>query len=303
MYNSYFLYNTLISKYLFCILKGMRYTFKHFKELYPNDDACLDRIFQDRFGDLKYCPKCAAETRFHRVKKRQCYACQWCGYQLHPLSGTIFRKSSTPLTDWFYGIYQFSTSKNGVSAKKLERDLGVTYKTAWRMAKQIRLLMQQDSGQLTGVVEADETWVGGKRAGGPPRHLDNKTPVIGITERKGQAKAIVAHPSSSTALPFLKSNISLGATIHTDESPIYSRVKRDFKHEFVNYGKKEYVRGSVHTNSIEGFWGQMKNSISGTHHAVSPKYLQLYVNEFVFRYNFRDVAVCPILLELVSKPI
>jgi len=147
-YTTNFLQNALTNKYLFVTIRGMRYTFKHFKELYPNDDACLDKIFQDRFGSVKFCPQCAAETKFYRVKKRQCYACKWCGYQLHPLSGTIFRKSSTPLTDWFYAIYQFSTSKNGVSAKKIERDLGVTYKTAWRMCKQIRILMQQDTEQL-----------------------------------------------------------------------------------------------------------------------------------------------------------
>jgi transposase len=297
---------TLTNKYLWSTIRGnMRYTFKHFQELYPNDDACLDRIFQDRFGDIKWCPKCGAETKFYRVKKRQSYACMHCGYQLFPLSGTIFRKTTTPLTNWFYAIYQFSTSKNGVSAKKLERDLGVSYKTAWRMCTQIRKLMQQDADMLSGTIEADETYIGGSRK----KYLqnsqwENKTAVVGIVEKGGSAKAFATkHANATNTIPFLKANIEQGSVIHTDESRIYTRVKRDFDHAFVNHSKYEYVKAGVHTNTIEGFWGQMKRAISGTHHSVSPKYLQSYVNEFVFRYNFRGVAVCPILLELASKPV
>ena len=104
----------------------MRYTINQFKADYPDDNACLDTVFEARFGDIKFCPKCGAETKFYRVKKRQCYACMHCGYQLHPLADTIFRKSSTSLWNWFYAIYLFSVSKNGVSAKELERQLGVT---------------------------------------------------------------------------------------------------------------------------------------------------------------------------------
>lgn len=302
-YNNNFLQNSLTNKYIWNTMFTMRYTYKHFQKLYPNDDACLEKVFQDRFGHVKFCPYCAAETKFYRVKKRQCYACQWCGYQLHPLADTIFRKSHIPLTDWFYAIYQFSTSKNGVAAKKIERDLGVTYQTAWRMCKQIRLLMQQDTEQLTGVVEADETYIGGRRK--LAHRFDNKLPVIGITEKGGSSKAIVAHEgaTSTAALSFLRSSIKAGSTIHTDESRIYSRVKREFIHEFVNHSKEQYVKDGVHTNTIEGFWGQLKRSISGTHHAVSPKYLQSYVNQFVFLYNLRGAAVCPVLLELASKPV
>lgn len=301
-YHNSYIYS-LTSKYIFYTIKGMRYTFAQFKSDFPDNDSCLELIFLNRYGDLKFCPKCAAQTKFYKVKKRQCYACMHCGHQLHPLSKTIYRKSSTPLWNWFYAIYLFSVSKNGVSAKELERHLGVTYKCAWRMAKQIRLLMQQDTDMLSGIVEADETWVGGKRAGGSPRHLDNKTAVIGIAERRGGARAIVAHPSASTALPFLRANVEGGSIVHTDESSIYTRVKRDFQHEFVNHGRKQYVKGNVHTNSIEGFWGQMKGSINGTYHMVSPKYLQSYVNEFVFRYNYRDVPICLLLLERAAKPV
>lgn len=281
------------------IVKGMRYTKRQFEAEYPDDDACLEAIFQNRFGDLKFCPQCGAETMFYKIKKRQAYACKWCAYQLHPLADTIFRKTTTPLKDWFYAIYLFSVSKNGVSAKEIERHLGVTYKTAWRMAKQTRLLMQQDTEKLTGTVQADETYIGGRRH--RANWVTEKTAVIGIVEKYGSAKAsVVGHVNATVAIPYLKANIALGSTIHTDESKIYLRVKRDYLHETVNHSKEQYVRAGVHTNQIEGFWGQLKRSISGTYHCVSPKYLQSYVNEFVFRYNFRDVAVCPVLLELAS---
>jgi transposase-like protein len=292
------LFYALTNKYLFYTIKGMRYTKKMFDAEYPNDDACLEQVFQNRFGDLKYCPKCGAETKFYRVKKRQCYACMHCGYQLHPLAGTIFRKTTTPLKDWFYAIYLFSVSKNGVSAKELERHLGVTYKTAWRMGKQIRLLMQQEGEKLTGVVEVDETYIGGK---GTRNWQKEKTGVYGVAERYGSAKAVIAQGgvNATTAIPFLKAHVEEGSKVMSDESRIYNRVKRDYTHAFVNHSNEEYVRGDIHTNTIEGFWGQLKTSIRGTYHCVSPKYLQSYVNEFVFRYNYRDVAVCPLLLERV----
>lgn len=303
-YTTNFLENTLTNKYFIAIMSGMRYTKKQFEAEYPDDDACLESVFQNRFGDLVFCPSCAADTKFYRVKNRQCYACKWCGYQLHPLADTIFRKTTTPLKDWFYAIYLFSVAKNGVSAKELERHLGVTYKTAWRMCKQIRILMQQDTDQLEGVVEADETYIGGVKRGHKGK-FDNKTPIIGVVERNGGIKAIAAHngANATVALPFLRASLKAGTALYTDESRIYSRVKRDFTHEFVNHSKEEYVRAGVHTNTIEGFWGQLKRSIDGTYHSVSPKYLQSYVNEFVFRYNFRGVAACPVLLELAGKPL
>ncbi|HEV2403163.1 MAG TPA: IS1595 family transposase [Candidatus Saccharimonadales bacterium] len=141
-----------------------RYTIEQFNQQYLTEDACLDSIFRNRYGDLEACPNCGVvDAKFYRLKERKAYSCQHCRYQIHPLAGTIFHKSDTPLRSWFFAIYLFGTSKNGVSAKELERHLGVTYKTAWRIAKQIRLLKQQDSNRLSGVIEADETYIGGKR--------------------------------------------------------------------------------------------------------------------------------------------
>jgi transposase len=282
-------------------MKIDRYTIDTLHEKFPNDDACLDYMFEQQYGGLVACPKCGvANPRYYRVRNRKCYECNDCGHQLSPLANTIFHKSDTPLKKWFYAMYQFSVSRNGVSAKELERTLGVTYKTAWRMAKQIRLMMQQDGSKLSGVVEADETYVGGIQPENKGSMWDNTTAVVGIVEKKknsGKLKAFTTkHADATVALPFLRAHITPGSTLHTDDSRIYARVKRDFDHQFVNHSKQEYVRAGIHTNTIEGFWGQLQRSIDGTYHCVSPKYLQLYVNEFVFRYNVRQYAVYPYLL-------
>lgn len=285
-------------------MKIPRFTIDAMHEQFPDDDACLDFMFEQFYGDLEACPRCGViKPRFYRVKKRKCYACNDCSYQLSPLANTIFHKSETSLKKWFYAIYLFGVGKNGVSAKEIERHLGVTYKTAWRMARQIRLMMQEEGNILSGIVEADETYIGGKTK--IERKYDNKTAVVGIVEKKkgyGKVKAFATKQADATVtLPFLRANIAAGSTLHTDDSRIYSRVKRDFTHEFVNHSKLEYVKSGVHTNTIEGFWGQLKRSIDGTYHCVSPKYLQLYVNEFVFRYNYRDVAAFPVLMKAAAR--
>jgi transposase len=279
-----------------------KYTIKQFNEDYPSDDVCLEAIFQNRYGHLEFCPNCGAETTFYRLKGRKAYSCMHCRHQLHPLAGTIFHKSETPLRSWFFAIYLFSVSKNGVSAKELERHLGVTYKTAWRIAKHIRMLMQQSNDKLSGIVEADETYIGGRTD--MRRRFNNKSTVMGIVEKKGKAKAVVTNGANATiAVPFLRAAVEVGTEIHTDDSRIYNRVKRDFKHRVVNHSAKEYVKDGVHTNSIEGLWGQMKRSMDGTYHCVSPKYLQSYVNEFVYRYNRRDFVVYPEMILEAGKPI
>lgn len=282
----------------------MRYTHAQFMKDFPNEDVCLDTIFQERYGDVKDCPRCGViDTKFYRIKGRKCYACMHCSYQLHPLAETIFHKSSTPLKSWFYAIYLFSVSKNGVAAKELERHLGVTYKTAHRMARQIRSLMGQD-GQIGGfgsIVEADETYHGGvrKKSAGP-RH---KTPILGVVERSGEVRSVVSDVASANrAKRFITTAVKQNSVLHTDESRIYLWAKKHgIEHESINHSKGEYARSHVTTNTIEGFWGQMKRSIDGTYHCVSPKYLQFYVDEFVFRYNLRGAIVYPVLLELAAR--
>lgn len=195
----------------------MRYTVAQFRKDFPNDDICLDTVFQNRYSGVTTCPKCAVkDTKFYRVKGRKCYACMHCGYQLHPLAQTIFHKSETPLTSWFYAIYLFSVGKNGVSAKELERHLGVTYKTAHRMARQIRKLMAEGGNPLSGEVEIDETYIGGRRK--LKRKFDNKSVVFGVVERNGRAKATHVKTNGSRALlPVIVKDIEQGSHIHSDE--------------------------------------------------------------------------------------
>ncbi|HEY4963861.1 MAG TPA: IS1595 family transposase [Candidatus Saccharimonadales bacterium] len=279
----------------------MRYTFAQFREEYPDDETCLRAVLDNRYGDT--CPKCGEiGTKFYPIKGRKGFACLKCRQHIYPLADTIFRKSETSLWNWFYAIYQFSVSKNGVSAKELERSLGVTYKTAWRMCKQIRLLMEQDNDKLGGEVEVDETYAPSRRH---PRIVgrSQKQIIFGAVERNGRVSA--QHVRSSGArvlLPIIEDKVEPQTSIFSDEWGAYRTLsRRGYTHTTVNHSTLEYVRGTAHTNTIEGFWSQLKRSIDGTYHAVSPKYLQQYINQFVFQYNFRDVPICPILLERAVK--
>lgn len=253
----------------------IKYTIADFRRQFPDDESCLEYIFSKRFPDAK---------GYYSVKGRKCFA-NAKGEQIHPVAGTIFEKSSTPLTLWFYAIYLFSASRNGVSAKELERQLGVTYKTAWRTAKQIRSLMKDEGGPLEGIVEVDETYLGGRDKMENGRK--NKKAVMGMVERKGRVKAnVIPNRETHVVLSQIKKNIKQGSHLMTDEFRVYSKApKLGYSRSAIKHGRKHYVRGSVHTNTIEGFWSQMKRSIHGTYHSVSKKHLQSYVDEFSFRYG------------------
>ena len=166
------------------------YTFLQFQADYPDSDACLDKIMDLRYSDKPVCHECKRETKYHRIAKRRAYACQFCGAHVYPCVGTPFEKSTTPLYKWFYAMYLFTTTRHGVPAKELERQLGVTYKCAWRMAHEIRKLMGgTDTTALFGKVEVDETYVGGKKSGGKRgRGAPGKTVVVGLktAQRAGE---------------------------------------------------------------------------------------------------------------------
>lgn len=278
-------------------MKTSRYTVKHFNVQFPDDSACLDFIFKQRYPDGGTC-ECGKTDCFYRVEKRRCYSCSYCGHQVSPTEGTIFHKSSTSLKTWFFAMFLMSSSKNGVAAKEIERQTGVTYKTAWRMARQIRKLMEQGGRLLSGIVEADETRVGGKsrwmhaskrmRVAPKPGGGD-KMAVIGVVERGGEVRAtVVPDITAGTLLANLEDKVTPGSTVYTDELRSYDLVRHiGFVHARVSHRQGEYVRAEIHTNSIEGFWSQLKRSINGTFHHVSKQHLQLYVNEFAFRYNRR----------------
>lgn len=301
--DSLFIY-TLQSKYIFARMKAMRYTFKQFRDEYPDDQACLLAVLENRYSDT--CPRCGViGVKWHPITGRKGFVCSECDRHVYPLADTIFRKSETSLWNWFYAIYQFSVSKNGVSAKELERTLGVTYKTAWRMCKQIRLLMENEGDPLGGsgeIVEVDETYIGGRKR--KAQGGRDKSIVFGAVERDGRALAVkVKTAGARVLLPIIENNVSQGTHINSDELKAYKTLtRRGFSHTTVNHSKLEYVRGAAYTNTIEGFWSQLKRSLDGTYHAVSPKYLQNYVDEFTFRYNHRLQPIFPVLLQRVAKP-
>ena len=282
----------------------MKYTIKDLKKEFNTDAQCVKFVFENRYGLDLACPQCKATGKFYFIESRKRFDCV-CGFTISPLAGTIFHKSSTPLTMWFHAIFLFASSRNGVSAKELERQLGVTYKTAWRLAKQIRILFAQANNPLSGVVEADETYIGGIRKGKRGRGASNKTAVFGIVQRKGEVKAqVVESINIKTIQPIIDSSVVKGASIITDEFNVYNRVKKSgYEHYTIQHGIGEYVRGLVHSNSIEGFWSQLKRSINGTHHSVSPKYLQLYLDEFVWRYSHRGQSLFPLMLATAVKPV
>lgn len=282
-----------------------KYTIKDFNKDFMTEQDCLQYVFQARYGDLEQCIFCGKPASYHKTAQRKRYKCAHCGNDINPLADTIFHKSSTSLKLWFHAIYLFSVSKNGVSAKELERQLGVTYKTAWRMAKQIRKLFEEGfTEKFKGTVEVDETYVGGQRRGKRGRGAEGKAPVIGVVERNGEVRAKVSlDTKAASVMPIIIDNVEQGARVVTDEYQSYKRVSlHGFKHDRIKHKSKQYVVGDVHTNTIEGFWSQLKRGINGTYHSVSPKYLQTYVNEFSFRYNHRKAGpLFPSLLPVAAQ--
>ncbi|MBI4036899.1 IS1595 family transposase [Candidatus Daviesbacteria bacterium] len=281
----------------------IKFTIKDFNTLYPDEEACIKEVFNRKFSTLTECPVCKNPFKYYKVRDRKCYACQYCANQIHPLANTIFHKSDTSIKSWFYAIFLFSVSKNGVSAKELERQLGVTYKCAWRVANKVRTLFTDSNNPLKNIVEVDETYVGGKGENNKRgRGSENKTPVFGMVERQGIVRArVTVDTKRKTVMPIIRENVVLGSEIMSDEYLPYRTLPvQGYKHSTVNHGIKEYARGNVHTNSIEGFWSQLKRSLNGTYHAVSPKYLQEYVNEFSYRYNQRYTQL-PVFTLLMGK--
>lgn len=272
------------------IRKLQKYTTRDFEKAFPDSDACLEWLKNHLWPNGMECPKCQKVTKHHKLSKRPVYECDRCGHQVSPLAGTIFHKSPTSLKVWFDAIYEMSTTRSGYSALALQRKHGVTYKTAWRMFNRIRTLLNENPPIFEDEVEADESYFGGVRHGKRGRGAEGKVPVIGIAQRKAHIMASVAsNVKRSTIVPFIIRNVSPDAVLYTDEFPSYDRLARfGFNHRRIKHGAKVYVKGDIHTNSIEGFWSLSKRGISGVYHAVSSKYLQSYINEYAFRYSHRN---------------
>jgi transposase-like protein len=197
-----------------------------------------------------------------------------------------------------------SSTKTGISAKQLQRELGVTYKTAWRMFKEVRKLMTDNVNPLSGQVEVDETYVGGKSHGTRGRGASGKTIVMGMVERQGNAiTKVIPNVQANTLLPMIEQNVekSNKTVVYTDELPSYNHVERlGYAHEIVQHSAKQYVNGIVHVNTMESLWGTIKRGIDGVNHSVSPLYLQSYLDSYIYRYNHRKDET-PMFISLLSQ--
>lgn len=277
-----------------------RYTIFEFDREFSDDAACLEYLVQRFYPNGIYCPTCKTTTKHHRETGRPAYACQFCGHHEHPMKGTIFEDSATSLKLWFYAIYLMSTTRCGISAKQLERELGVTYKTAWRMFHLIRKLLADDGSPLSGKVEMDESFFGGKvsnrhlgKRTGHKAHYEGKATAFGMVERGGRviAKVIPTPARSGDILPHVKRKILPKSMIFTDEARFYDPLTlMGYGHKRVHHSQQVYVDGDAHVNTLEGFWSLVKRGISGVYHSVSEKHLQSYLDEYSFRYNNRDDA-------------
>jgi transposase-like protein len=275
---------------------------------FSDEDKARDYFERLRWPEGPACPHCGSAEVYRLTAKAESVKpgrkgllkCKYCRKQFTVTVGTIFEASHIPLNKWLMAIYLLCTSKKGMSAHQMHRMLRITYKSAWFMCHRIRYAMEQgpNSALLSGIVEADETYVGGKRRqgewkasgfkGGPAGHM---APVVALVERGGRVRAFPMERVTAENLhAALKENVAPSARIMTDEHPSYLGLDKHFaSHETVNHSKKEYVRGDVSTNTIEGFFGLLKRGVNGIYHHVSKKHLHRYVGEFEFRYNGRKM--------------
>lgn len=284
-------------------------TVQEFLRLFPDDDACLAHLFRVRYGEHPKCPKCGQVDTFHRLTKMPAFTCN-CGHHIHPMVGTPFWRSRTPLQKWFFAMFLFTTTRNGVAAKEIQRQMGVTYKTAWRMARLIREYMGWVDGDAPlggpsgGIVEADEVFIGGRERGRGP--IGNKTILFGMVERGGDVVTrVVPDRSERSTVEIINEFVRPGSKIATDDWNAYRNLTREgYTHGTVNHSAKEYVRGEWHTNTIEAFWAMVQRTIAGTHIWVSPKYLQTYVRECEYRWNLRKNPhlMFPLLMASFLRP-
>ncbi len=305
------------------------YSLMEFMREFPDDAACLEHLWRARYspdGEHAHCPKCDQERVFRRYKTkqgRQSWTCTGCGHHVHPTAGTIFHKSSTSLHLWFYAMYLVASTRCGIAAKQLERAIGVSYPTAWRMLNKIRNeLMVDDGVQLRGDVEADEASVDGKPrkphgrhkqlSTGPNRRSEamklrerSRATVFAAVERGGRVKATVL---PSRRGPKLKETliewVEPESILITDEWPAYNGLDQHFiSHSRISHSTGVYVVGDTHTNTIEGFFGHVKPAIRGTYRRVSHRWLQGYLNEFTWRYNLRWQREPSMFAELVARAV
>lgn len=260
-------------------------------EKYGNEEVCRKALEALKWPDGIKCPRCGSE-KISRIHKRDQFDCDACRYQFSVTAGSIFHDSHLPLWKWFLTVYLMIESKKGMSANQLKRSLGVSYKTAWYLCHRFRKAIEEateNKPKLDGIVEVDETYVGGKYDKRRKRGPYEKQPVIGLLQRDGtfEAKAIPTN-GRKILVAVIKSRVDKKARVMTDEYAGYKAINKEYDHECVNHSKEEWVRGDVSTNGVENAWSLFKRSIVGAFHHVSEKHIDRYLSEFDWRFNGRN---------------
>ncbi|MCW3128200.1 MAG: family transposase [Bacteroidetes bacterium] len=270
-----------------------------FQKEFNTDEKCREHLEQSRWNGTPACPFCGS-TGVHRFPNGKIFKCRDCRKKFSVTVGTIYENTKIPLTKWYLATYILTTHSKGISSLQLANMLDVTQKTAWFLNHRIREMLTEKAPQLlTGTVEVDETYVGGSdrnRHQHKKKGKDAKTMVVGAVQRGDEdnaskvTTAIIPATTKENVTEFILANVQAGSNMVTDESKAYNKVKKNYTHDTVNHRAKEYVRGNVHTNTIEGFWSLLKRQIDGIHHSVSPQHLGRYCNESAYRYNNKGVA-------------
>ncbi|MEQ9638443.1 MAG: IS1595 family transposase [Alphaproteobacteria bacterium] len=271
-----------------------------------HDETAARRYLEElRWPDGPYCPFCGVTDRVKSLPAKGSmgpgwYHCQDCRKKFTVRVGTVYERSKVPLHQWLFATWLMASSKKGVSAKQIERMLGVSYKTAWFMAHRIREAMKPSPHSFLGgpgkTIEADETYVGGKETNRHKNKRGNKAsaygkkPVVSLVERDGRVRSVhVPNVTGKTVRLVLKENASRKSHLMTDESGVYRYIGKQYaSHGKVNHKRDEYVRGDAHVNSAENYFSILKRGINGVYHAVSEQHLQRYLHEFDFRYTNRE---------------
>lgn len=266
---------------------------------FNNEEACKKHLEEMRWPNGVVCPFCNSTriyvtNRGYKCGNKECYK------KFTVTVGTFFEATKIPLVKWFLAMYISTAHKKGISSHQLGRDIGVSQKCAWFMLQRIRgIVTEKNPVKLKGVIQADETFVGGKERNKHAhkrtphtqgRSSEKKTVVLGMRDFQGQVRAFPVLDSSAKSIaPEIRKNVAAGSVLLTDTWKAYNGMAKHFTHFTINHGSGEYVRGFVTTNGIENFWSHFKRGINGIYHQVSPKHLHRYVNEYAFRYNTRKL--------------
>jgi transposase-like protein len=281
-------------------------TAAQFERMFPDEEACRAYLQARRWPEGVHCPRCGNPAVYDLATRKwhwQCHQCAPDGYRFSLLVGTIFENTNKPLRDWFRVVHMMLTSKKGMSALQIFRFMGFgSYKTAWGMCHKVRVALMQDIDQLGGIVEVDETFVGGLaknkhkdkrgKGGGTGGIGSGKTPIVGAVKRKGNVIArVIENVRADTLTEFVREAVSHKVSLLcTDQWKGYKKLDKEYPHATIDHSKGQYVIGAVHTQTIEGFWSIFKRGVMGTFHKMSAKYMPLYVAEFQFRSNNRENA-------------